>query len=155
MSNIGKARSSITSRGGGSSYIPRTDFAQTTASLANNAVETSSMPFAKTFLVLKVVVSAYARVRLYSTAAAAAADVARPFTTPPVAGTQHEVIMDMQLDATYGSTSFVMSPAAVGANMDAVGSPPVPQSTIYYNITNLSGITGTITATITVVPVET
>ena len=107
------------------------------------------MSFAKTFLVLKVVVSAYARVRLYATAAAATADVARLFTVPPAAGTQHEVIMDMQLDSVYGSLSFVMSPVTPGANMDTS-----PADTIYYNITNLSGTTAAITVTLTALPLE-
>ncbi len=127
----------------------RATYAQTTGSLANGALENGSMPLAKTFLVLKVVVSAYARVSLYSTSAAAIADESRPFTTPPTAGTQHEVILDVQLDSTYGSTSLVMSPSATGENMDVT-----PVNTIYYNITNLSGSTAAITVTITAFPME-
>jgi len=127
----------------------RGTYVHTTTSLANNAVETSTIPISLSFMILKVVVSGYARVRLYSTAAAAAADVSRAFSTPPAAGTQHEVIMDMQLDSTYGSTSFVMSPVAIGANMESV-----PSTSISINTTNITGSTGTITVTLTAVPLE-
>jgi hypothetical protein len=137
----------VTNTGGGGAA--RGTYTHTTASLVNNAVETSTIVISLSFMVLKVVVSGYARVRLYSTAAAATADVSRPPTTPPAAGTQHEVIMDMQLDSTYGSTSFVMSPAAVGANMEST-----PSTSISINTTNLTGSTGTITVTITAVPLE-
>lgn len=127
----------------------RATYAVTTASLANGAIETGTMTLEKAFMALKIVVSGYARVRLYSTAAAATADVARPFTTPPAIGTQHEVILDSQLDSVYGSTTFILSPAAIGANMETV-----PSTSISYNITNLSGSTGAVTVTITAIPLE-
>ena len=133
----------------GAGVVPRNTFSKTTASLANNAVETGSMTLVKSFLVLEVAVSAYARVSLYATLAAATADASRPFTTPPTAGAQTELILDVQLDSTYGSTSLVMSPIAPGANMDVS-----PADTIYYNITNLSGSSAAITVTLTALPLE-
>lgn len=128
---------------------PRGTYAKTTASLADGAVETGTMTLEKSFMALKVVVSGFARIRLYGTAAKATADVARPFTTPPAVGTEHEVILDMQLDSVLGVTSFVLSPAVIGANMETS-----PTTSISYNITNMSGSTGAVTVTITAIPLE-
>src|SRR5208282_5270024 len=136
-----------TGSGGGGA---RSTYGWTTASLANNAVETSNtFPIAKSFIATKVAVSAYARVRLYSTLATATADASRAFTTLVAIGTQNELIMDVQLDSAYGSLSFILSPAVTGSNME--GS---PSSNISYNITNLSGSPAAITVTITALSLE-
>lgn len=138
----------ITATGGGGSPS-RSTYPQTTGSLANNAVETGTMTIGKTFNALQVVVSDFARVRLYSTAAAATADVSRPFTTPPTVGTQHGVILDLNLDSTGGVKTFVLAPSVLGSNMETS-----PSTSISYNITNLKGSTSTITATITALVLE-
>src|SRR5271165_7007977 len=93
----------------------RNTYAHTTASLANNAVETNNtFSIAPSFTLYKLTVSGYARVKLYSTLALATADVSRAFNVPPVAGSENGIICDLQLDSSYGSTSFILSPALLG-----------------------------------------
>lgn len=115
----------------------------TTASLANGAVENGTVAMARTFAVVAASVSVACRVELYSAAFFRTADASRPQTQPPTPGTQHGVIMDLYLD-TMDKFNWDMSPAAEGANLDTPTS-----NTIYYAITNISGVGQPVTVCIT------
>lgn len=120
-----------------------------TASLANGASEAGTVALGKAFILIKVVVSAAARIRLYSTAAARDADTARGFTTEPSADSQHQIVLDLLLDGVTGLT-WIMSPARLGFNGDV---PAV--NNLYYNIRNDSGGNASITVTFTRISMET
>ncbi len=119
----------------------RTATSLTTGSLVAGATESLSVLLAKTVLIVAVTVSVAARVRLYSTAAAAAADLSRPVASPPAIGLQNEVIMDVNLTVATG-LSWIMSPAAWGSDGKAT-----PDGNLAYNIQN--GTSGTIAVTVT------
>lgn len=104
---------------------------------------------AKTFQLLSVQVSSYARVRLYSTYAALLADASRPVGVPVALGSMSGLITDLSLTPAVGVLTWMMSPAALGFNDDAAES-----ATIYAAITNLSGISNAITVTFTYLPLE-
>ena len=127
----------------------RTTVAITTGALAANATENDSITVSKTFQLLTVQVSSYARVRLYSTAAARAADASRNVGALVPAGTMNGVIADIAMTPTIGITTWMMSPAAIGFNDDS----PATQ-TIYMAITNLLSNPSTITVTLTYLPLE-
>lgn len=100
-----------------------------------------TIPIDLSFDVLQVSVDNACRVRLYSTAAAQAADQFRDNNTLPTAGTQHGIIFDLYLD-TADKFNWLMSPVAPGANGDS------PQSsTLYITVDPISTSTG-ITVTI-------
>lgn len=126
----------------------RTTTSKTTGSLINNGIETGIVLLSKTILIVAVQVSVPARVELYSTSAAATADVGRLITTPIVAGSEHETIMDVNLNNTTGLT-WVMSPAAWGSDGKVT-----PDGNLAYNITNFGGSTGTVTVTWTYIALE-
>jgi len=129
----------------------RTTASVTTGTLANNATETDTISLAPTFCAMKVVVGSAARVRLYSTAAARDADLARPFTSslldPPYGGTQNGCILDLFL-LDSSDWTWVLTPEVQGSNVESS-----PSADIAYSITNL-GISGTVTVTISYFPLE-
>jgi len=106
---------------------------------------------AKAFALLRVSVSASARVELYSTANFQTLDIGRPAfnldgsMNPPAVGTQHGVITDMYLDTVL---SWIMSPAAEGANAD------FPQTNLIYVTITSIGAVAPITASLLYVPME-
>ena len=124
-------------------------FSNTIASLGQ---ATGFIIMAKSISVLNVLVDQPCRVRLYSTAAARTADLARSTTTPPVIGTQHGVIADLVLStAAVGSfpATWLLSPAAVGNNNDSPLS-----SNIYYTVDNLTASAKAINVTVSYLPIE-
>lgn len=135
--------------GASGAALPRSTVVLTTASLTNNAVEAGTVALAKSFMLMRVQVSAACRVELYATTAHRDADASRPASTPPTLGSQHGVITDLVLD-TADKFDWHMSPEATGSNLEAV-----PTSSIAYRVTNLSGGTATITVTFTIVNKET
>lgn len=129
--------------------LKRKTVAKTTASLANGVAETGTWSVGcKAFALLQVEVSAGARVELYSTAALRDADSVRAYNTPPVAGTQNGILADLGL-ISGGDETWVCSTPLLCANADVSAS-----AQVYYRITNLSGSTGAITATLTILPIE-
>jgi len=135
--------------GSSSSSATRAVVQLTTSSLANNDTETDSIAMAKTFQLLIVQVSNYARVRLYSTLAARTADAGRGVGLPVPWGSMSGVIADISMTPALGILTWMMSPAALGFNDDS----PVTQ-TIYAAITNLSGSPTTIMVTLTYLQME-
>jgi hypothetical protein len=124
-------------------------FSNTIASLAQ---ATGFIIMAKSINVLSVLVDQPCRLRLYSTAAARTADLARSTTIPPTPGTQHGVIMDLVLStAAVGSfpATWLLSPAALGNNDDSP-----PSSNIYYTVDNLTAVATAINITVTFLPKE-
>ncbi len=126
----------------------RTTTAKTTGSLVAGAIESGVVTLSKTILVVQVQVSVTARVELYSTTTARDADVSRPITVPVTAGTQNEVIMDVNLTAGTGLT-WIMSPAAWGSDGKVS-----PDGNIAYNITNQTAGTTAVTVTWTYIALE-
>lgn len=139
--------------GGGStsttSAAVRKTTAMTTSVIANGATENDNIALVKTFQLLSVQVSVFARVRLYSTFAALLADASRPVGTPVAIGSMSGVITDLALTPAVGVLTWMMSPAALGFNDDLAES-----TTIYAAITNLSGVSNAITVTFTYLPLE-
>jgi hypothetical protein len=117
------------------------------ASMAAAASVQTSLTMAKTFSLLNVLATYPVRVRLYSTAAAQAADLARPYSVQIAPGSEHEMICDLYL--TTGNLNWVMSPAAEGSNMDTALS-----ATIYWTVTNLDTVTRSPSVTFTYLPLE-
>jgi hypothetical protein len=134
--------------GSGSTQV-RTTATITTAAIANNITENDNLVMARTFTLLSIEVSAYARVRLYSTDAARTADASRPLGAPTPAGTQNGIIAEVIMVSQLGVLSWMMSPAAQGFNDDSPAA-----TTIYAAVTNLSGANSTITVTFTYLPLE-
>ena len=132
------------STGGGAK---RVTIPLTTASIANNASATGTVPLGRSFIIIEVKASAACRIRLYSTAAARTADASRPSLTSPILYTEHGVIIDLVLDSSLAPfpVTWICSPEAPGS--DAEDS---PVGDISYSVTNLSGSTQSFTITFTV-----
>lgn len=129
--------------------LKRQTLTKTTASIANNASETGTFAIGcGTFAMLYITVDRAARVQFYATAALRDADAGRAYNTPPAEGSQNGIIADFGLMAG-GVETWSCSPPLIGANTDG---PPADQ--IYYRITNLSGSSHTVAATIVIVPLE-
>lgn len=117
----------------------------TTALLADGDPEVGVAEIASSFTILKVEVSAAARVQLYATAGCRTLDAGREPGILPDEGTPHGVIGDWNLDGTgEAPLEFICSPAMQGANLE--GS---PSADIAYRITNKSGGAAEIIVTIT------
>ena len=107
----------------------------TTAALANNASAEVTVQIPGPFQLLWITVSAFCRVRLYSTAAVQAADLSRPSTQTPTPATATGIISDAVL-----TTSLALGYLGTfGENGDAPAT-----NTIYTTVTNLSGSLTTI-----------
>lgn len=93
----------------------------TTPILAPGASHTGTVDLAPTFELLGVILSAGCRLRLYSTAAARAADAARPLIVKPIPG--RGLILEINLP-TSGTQH--LDPHAHGSNMEAEPSAAIP-----------------------------
>jgi hypothetical protein len=114
----------------------RTSATWTTATLATGAVETQDVALAKTARLYKLTTTRAARVRIYATAAARAADATRLATVDPALDSGCE------LEVTTGATlSFILKEASF-ANQDTTVA-----ATAYLSITNL-GTSGTVGTTL-------
>ena len=113
--------------------LTRTTYSKTTASLANLANESGSIPVGKTISILYITLDRAARVRFYATAAIRDADVGRSIMTEPVDGCFYDVQSGGA--ATYfGNTGAIL---VYNGDTSAV-------SNIYYTVTNVSGSTSTV-----------
>lgn len=135
--------SAVAGPGSGITKI-RTTLAANTTSLANNAHGNIDLAAYKSYALYKISTSAASWVRLYTTSAARSQDVTRTSGQDPAysAGVIAEVI-------TTGANTVVIAPAAFGFNDEST-----PTSTIPIAVTNLSGNTGVITVTITLLELE-
>lgn len=132
------------SGGGGSGLQSRSTAAQTTASIADNATDNISITGFKTYALMKVQLSAAAWIRLYTDSASRTSDASRSVGEDPTPGSG--VIAEV---VTTGSETKTISPFVIGGNLDGT-----PVNTIYAAVTNLSGSTQTITATLTLLQLE-
>ena len=135
----------LLSGGGGGGLSGRTTVSVTTASLADAATDNVDITSAaKAYGILSIEVDAAAWVRVYSSASARTNDSGRTELVDPApdAGVHAEII-------TTGATTVKFTPANIGWNDES----PVTD-TIYLAITNKSGSTTTITATLTILPLE-
>lgn len=121
----------------GSQMPARQTTSFTTASLANLASGTGSFALAKAFKIISIGVDNKARVQLYNTSASRTADAARAELLPP---TTTGVIVDVTVD---NASTWALTPEPIGSNGDVSVT-----NTIYYQVTNESGATNTITVTI-------
>lgn len=130
--------------GGGVGLASRANLAITTASLANGGNANVAISGYSSYALMSVTTDQAARVRLYTSNAALAQDFSRsPGVDPlPGAGVIAEVI-------TTGANTVVISPAAVGFNMEATPVPNIPAI-----ITNNSGSTVTVTVTLRALQLE-
>lgn len=114
-----------------------------------------TVTIAKSFLLQKVVCTFPSRVRLYETAAqrdttpGATSEPARPNTIPPTPGTNHGVICDLYLDGINAALTWTTSPTIPGNNNDVS-----PNTTIYYNVTNIGTATQNLSVTFTYLQME-
>ncbi len=121
-----------------------------TGVLAAGAIENDTLPLGKMLSIYRVIVSGPARIRIYQTSAARAADAGRTNFQIPQPGAPHGVIGDWWLDGSAtGPFDFPCSPVVDGQNND---SPQTPS--IYVAVTNLALVSAAITYTIYYVPLE-
>lgn len=134
----------VSGGGGGTGLGARQSAAVTSGSIANNATWTGSITGFKTYALLKIQTSAAAWVRLYTDAASLTADGSRSQGSDPLpgAGVIAEVI-------TTGAQTILISPGTIGFNAESSPTTAIPVA-----VTNLSGATGTITVTLTVLQLE-
>jgi hypothetical protein len=123
----------------------------TTASLAAGAQATGTVALGKSCEIIAVSSpdSYPFRLRLYSTAAARTADLSRPPTSLPAAGTEHQVILDLLLNADTGY-DWICSPRADGSNGDEP-----PAANLYYTLDNLDTVSRVISVDILHLTTET
>jgi hypothetical protein len=117
----------------------RTTAVHTTASIANNATESSTITMGISYRLLKITTSVGARVRLYATAAQQAADLSRAIGTDPTGN--HGLMFEFV--TTGALLTAVLSPMIDGVNTETT-----PVTTIPLTVTNLSGSTGTVAVTL-------
>jgi len=113
----------------------------TTQVLSQGQQATGAVTMAKAAVIIRLSVSASARVELYSTSAAQAADAGRTITQPVPIGVSTGIIADWYL-FQQSEFSWLCTPAVVGFNGD---SPQLP--TIYYAVTNPLAVSTPITVT--------
>ena len=101
--------------------LTRQTASHTTATLDTNATEQAGVTLSPSFEVLRVTADGPCRVRLYSSASARAADVARPVSTAPTPGTG--LILEVVFTA---AGSLDLDPHAHGASMEAEPSAILP-----------------------------
>lgn len=112
----------------------------TTASLLHNGVEDGTVALGKAFMLLRVSADRPCRVRLYSTAAARAADAAREPGTDPEG--EHGLIVDLVFAPS--NLTLDLAPMVIGACLEDTVVSSVP-----YAIQNLSGSTSTVAVSFT------
>jgi len=129
----------------GSSPV-RTTVSATTSSLASNATANLTVTMAKGYGLYKIAVSTGAWVTVYGNIARRNADFTRSITTDPVpgAGVIAEAI-------TTGTTANVtnFTPSVMGYNDDVSVT-----TNAYIKVYNNSGVTNTVTVTVTYLPLE-
>jgi hypothetical protein len=124
----------------------RNNAQHTTAALASNAGESSTLTMGKTFSLLAVATDAPARVRIYTTPAKRDADIARPSSQAPTG--DHGLIAEFVTAA--GQLAWQMAPMTIGADLKAI-----PDGTVALRVTNRGAAGAAVTVTATHVPIET
>lgn len=120
----------------------------TTPVLSQNQNYSGTIVLAKTYIILKVGVSAAARVRVYVTQSAAANDIGRGTASPVALGLQNGIVGDWLLQSP-SEFSWLCSPAPTGYN----GDEPTT-STAYITVTNPNASSNTIQVSLTYASLE-
>lgn len=130
--------------GGGSSLQSRSSKVGTTPSLADGATNNLDIVGFKGYALLSITTDKAAWVRIYSNGTSRTSDASRLETADPSpdAGVIAEVI-------TTGAETVLMSPSAMGFNMEAT-----PTTNIPCAVTNKSGSAGTVVVTLNVLQLE-
>lgn len=136
-------RSSGDSGGGGGSAV-RTTSTPVVTSIGAGSYDTVTIPLSKSFRLLALVVNAAARVRLFATAAGAAADIGRSVTVDPPDG--RGVILDY---VTTHAGTYLLSPLVDGSSMETV-----PSSSITAVVDNPDVGTASISVSFIYLPTE-
>lgn len=145
LSTNGAGVLSWTANGGGSGLSSRATLAPvSTGSLADGASENLIITGYKGYILYRIQTDAAAWVRLYSSTAARDADASRLEGTDPLPGTG--VIAEV---ITTGNETVLITPGAIGFSTELT-----PDTNIPCTITNKSGITTTITVTVTALQIE-
>lgn len=132
--------------GGGGSGCTRSTVNFTSGSLASGVDEIDTVPMgADSFMFLNMSVTSPCRVRVYATAAFAAADRSRPSSQDPVGN------FGMYLEMVFipGVLTWTMAPVPVAVNQDTV-----ENQHVYMTIQNLGTSTTTITVTAAILKME-
>jgi hypothetical protein len=129
----------------GGSLQSRTIVTGITTSIANNGIGNTNITGFKSYALMKVGLSTAGWLRLYTDSTSRANDVSRSVGVDPAPGSG--VIAEV---VTTGiSTTQIITPFVMGGNLDEPA-----DTTIYASITNLSGSTQVITATLTILQLE-
>jgi len=120
----------------GASVETRLTATHTTVSLSDSASEQSSIQLAKAYRLLSLSMDVPARVRLYDRAAKQVADVSRAAGVVPVGDSG--LVLDFVGSLTELTAN--LSPQVFGDNMETT-----PSSNIPITVTNLSGVTQSVT----------
>jgi hypothetical protein len=136
----------VTQTGGaGTSLQSRNIVQETTASLADSA--TGNVTFtgaAKGYVLYKIQTTAAAWVRIYTDISSRTADASRAEGVDPAAGAG--VVAEV---ITTAAQTILISPGTLGFNNESS-----PVTEIYAAVTNKSGITNSITVTLTILKIE-
>ena len=134
----------VAGAGGGSGLQTRTTRNGTTSSLANNATGNLDITGFKSYALMAIQTDKAAWVRIYANGASRTADASRAQTSDPApdAGVIAEVI-------TTGAQTVLISPGVFGFNFEGT-----PTTNIPCAVTNLSGSTGTVVVTLSVLQLE-
>lgn len=131
-----------TSQLGVSGYA-RTSYVHTSASIALNASDSSTMAVVAGWRALKASTNRPARVRVYATSAQRTADAARAIGTDPTGN--HGLLFE--LVTTAAQLSYTLSPAVDFSSDDGT-------SNFYAAVTNLDTTTGTVVTTYSYIRTE-
>lgn len=139
---------SVPSGGGGVSTNGIFTASINTPVLNQNQTYSGTIVLAKTYIILKVGVTAAARVRVYVTQSFATNDIGRSAATPVSLGLQNGIVGDWLLQAS-SEFSWLCSPAPVGYN----GDEPTT-STAYITVTNPNASSNSIQVSLTYATLE-
>jgi hypothetical protein len=128
-----------------SSSPSRTTVSGSTTSIVANGIGNTNITGFKTYGILKVGLSTAGWLRLYTDSTSRTRDASRSIGIDPTPGSG--VILEVV--TTGVSTSQNMAPFTIGSNMDEPA-----QETIYASVTNLSGITTSISINLTIIKME-
>lgn len=116
----------------------------TSSSLANNTSQNIDITGFKSYLLMKIATNRAAWVTVYTDQTSRTNDASRSETTDPYPGSG--VIAEV---ITSGNQTVLLTPGTLGFNNDNV-----PSGTIYLKVKNLSGSTGTVEVTLTLLQLE-
>lgn len=123
----------------GASAPARQSTGITTTSIADGAMTTGTVTLSKSYRLIRIVTDRPARVRLYTTSAKRDADSPRTAGSMPTG--DHGLVVD--LVTTSGDLDWDLSPVVDGSDGKTT-----PNGSIPYIVTNMSGVTSTVTATL-------